>query len=74
MPVSYWDAASLTPWRRRTRGPLQRRKGKELRHAVAWETLEAELRAAGLAPLRRAFSMRWLSARTFELAAIDRRP
>lgn len=68
--LSYWDAASLTAWRRRTKGPLRRRRGPGLRHAVSWSVLARELDAAGLRPVGRVHSMRWISAQAFILAEI----
>lgn len=68
--LSYWDARSLTAWRRRTRGPLRRRKGHGVRFPVPWEVLRAEIEARGGKVLGRAFSMRFISAQTFVLVAV----
>lgn len=66
--ASYWDAASYQAWRRRTRGPLRRRRGPETRHAVPWTELAAELEAAGAAPVGRAHSLRFVSQQAFFMA------
>lgn len=63
--ASYWDASSYQAWRRRTRGPLRRRRGSETRAALAWETLSAEVAAAGATALGRRFSLRYVSQQAF---------
>lgn len=65
--VSYWDRASWHAWRRRAPGPL-RRRGTDHRVAIAARTLDTELAAAGLEPLARAYSARFLSPQTFVVA------
>lgn len=66
--ASYWDAASFQAWRRRTRGPLRRRRGPETRRAVPWAELREELGGAGASPVRRAHSLRFVSQQAFFLA------
>lgn len=68
--LSYWDAQSLTAWRRRTRGPLRRRKGHGVRFPIPWRVLRAEIEARGGEVLGRAFSMRFVSAQTFVLVGL----
>lgn len=70
--ASFWDARSLTAWRRRTTGPLRRRKGKGVRHASDWATIRREVERAGGHATRKVHSMRYLSAQTFFLAEVSR--
>lgn len=63
--ASYWDAGSYQAWRRRTRGPLRRRKGGETRQAIQWDELSDQVCAAGADPLGRNFSLRYVSQQAF---------
>jgi SAM-dependent methyltransferase len=62
--VSFWDARSWTAWRRTAGG----REPRDARVAVSAATLAADLAAAGLEPVARAHSLRFVSAQTFVLA------
>lgn len=66
--ASYWDAGTYQAWRRRTQGPLRRKKGPETRHSVSWMTLRGELERARARPLGRAHSLKLVSQQTFFLA------
>lgn len=63
---SYFEARSVTAWRRQLRRALG--KHRSGRHAVAWATLRSDLAAAGLRPVRRLPLLRWLSEQTLVLA------
>lgn len=66
--ASYWEAGSYGAWRRRTQGPLRRRKRPDVREAVPFAVLEEQLRAAGARVISRAHSFRFVSQQTFLLA------
>lgn len=69
--ASYWDAASWHAWRRRAPGGL-RRASSDGRVAVSAKALDEDLAAAGLVRAARVHSLRFVSAQTFILAAVER--
>ncbi|MEZ6018082.1 MAG: class I SAM-dependent methyltransferase [Planctomycetota bacterium] len=71
--ASYWDAASWHAWRRRAPGPL-RRKGHDPRVAISPRDLAADLAHAGLVPIARAHSLRFVSPQAFLLAEVSPPP
>lgn len=66
--ASYWDTQSYGAWRRRTQGPLRRRKRADVREATAYADLEAQVETAGGRILARAHSFRFVSQQSFFLA------
>ncbi len=66
--ASYWDAQSYGAWRRRTQGPLRRRKRADVREAISYAELEGQVEAAGGRVLTRAHSFRFVSQQSFLLA------
>lgn len=65
--ASYWDAQSYGAWRRRTQGPLRRRKRPDVREAISYGELKAQVEAAGGKVLARAHSFRFVSQQSFFL-------
>ena len=67
--ASYWDATSWTAWRRRAPGILRRRV-TDARVAVPRAEIDRDFEAQGARIIGRAYSMRFVSAQTFLLAAV----
>lgn len=70
--ASYWDAQSYAAWRRRTTGPLRRRRRPDVRSAAPWQELNEDIEAAGATVIDRAHSMRFVSQQAFFLARKNR--
>ena len=66
--ASYWDAQSYGAWRRRTQGLLKRRRRPDVREAIPYPELKAQVEAAGGRVLARAHSCRFISQQAFLLA------
>ncbi|MEM8709927.1 MAG: class I SAM-dependent methyltransferase [Planctomycetota bacterium] len=67
--ASYWDAASYAAWRRRTTGPLRRKKRPDVRTPIPFEALRGEVEAAGARIFKRVHSARYISQQAFFLAS-----
>ena len=68
MIASYWDSNSYGAWRRRTQGPLRRRKRPDVREAIPYATLEQQVSDAGGRITAQAHSLRFVSQQSFFLA------